>query len=164
MKIERSDEQTVSIGPLDLLCCELLHQIRVSAAPGESKAARARLFPSPSGGQDRGLDRDWRDYIESDLAHLFESHLEVIDRDLEDFPGDQPESEGYTLHVPVKNLEAWIHGLNQARLALTARYNFTEDDMNGRIPSDGDVRALTLFQVHFYGLLQECFLRVLGAD
>jgi hypothetical protein len=29
---------------------------------------------------------------------------------------------------------------------------------------DGGVRALTLFQIHFYGLLQECFLRVLEAD
>jgi hypothetical protein len=164
MKIERSDEQTVSIGPLDLLCCELLHQIRVSAEPGESEAARARLFPSPSGGEDRRLDRDWQEYIEPDLAHLFESHLDVIDGDLEKFPGDQPEAEGYTLHIPMKNLDAWIHGLNQARLSLSARHNFTEDEMNGRIPDDGDVRALTLFQVHFYALLQECFLRVLGSD
>ena len=28
----------------------------------------------------------------------------------------------------------------------------------------GDVRALALFQVWFYGILEECFLRILDAD
>jgi hypothetical protein len=61
----------------------------------------------------------------------------------------------------VKHLEAWIHALNQARLALSARFGFTERDMEDAIPIEGDQRALALFQVHFYGFLQECFLRQL---
>jgi hypothetical protein len=38
MRIERLNDSIVAIGPLDLLSCELLQQIRVSAEPGNSRA------------------------------------------------------------------------------------------------------------------------------
>ena len=65
------------------------------------------------------------------------------------------------LRIPVKNLEAWIHTLNQARLAIAARYDFSERDMDKRMSLDGGARSLALFQIHFYGVLQECFLQQL---
>ena len=105
----------------------------------------------------------WRNYVEPGLRELFQSSLEIIANDLADFPGALPE-EDYTLSLPLTHLEPWVHGLNQARLALAARYSFTEEEMEGRMPLDGDTRAFALFQVHFYGFLQECFLRELGDD
>ena len=59
----------------------------------------------------------------------------------------------------MKNLDAWIHTLNQARLAISTRYDFTEEDMEKRVSLGGDARGLALFQVHFYGFVQECFLQ-----
>ena len=157
MLIERLDEQTVALRDLDLLCCELLHQIAVSAEPGDSTAARARLFSSPSGGREPELDADWKEYVEPGLAHLFRSALGVVQEDLRDFPPAEP-ADDYTLHIPVKHLESWIHALNQARLAITARYDFTEREMEGKVPLAGDTRAFALFHVYFYGILQEWFL------
>jgi hypothetical protein len=61
----------------------------------------------------------------------------------------------------VKHLEAWIHALNQARLALAARHEFAERELEREVPTEGGERALALFQIHFYGLLQEFFLRQL---
>ena len=61
----------------------------------------------------------------------------------------------------MKHLEAWIHALNQARLALAARHDFSERELEREIPAEGDDRAFALFQIHFYGLLQEFFLRQL---
>jgi hypothetical protein len=166
VKITRLDEQTISVGPLDLFCTELLHQIHLCADPEarDNEAARARLFPSPTRGADQEFDQDWRDYVEPGLAELFASNLDIIQKDLANFPPARPAADHHTLHLPIKHLEAWIHGLNQARLALAARYDFSEKEMEAEIPPNGDMRSLALFQVHFYGWLEECFLRVLGDD
>ena len=164
MKVTRLDEQTVAIGPLDLFCTELLHQIHLGANLDDSPAARERLFPKPTAGADAQLDSEWRDYVEPELAELFAASIETIDTDIEDFPPARPAADHHTLHLPIKHLEAWIHGLNQARLAIAARNHFTEHDIDGPVPVDGDERALALFQVHFYGWLQECFLRMLRED
>lgn len=164
MRIARVDEHTISIGPLDLFCTELLHQIHLCASAGDDPAVRERLFPSPTGGKNAEIDHEWEEYVTAGLEELFTSNLEVIEKDLVGFPPAKPAGDHYTLHIPVKHLEAWIHGLNQARLALAARYDFDEEDMDGPIPAEGDSRALALFQVHFYGLLQECFLRVLEEE
>lgn len=161
MKVTRIDEQTLAIGPLDLFCTELLHQIHLCANPDGSPEVRARLYPSPSGGRDAEMDEEWSEYVEPDLADLFATSIEVIQKDIADFPPARPAADHHTLHLPIKNLEAWVHGLNQARLALAARYGFTEKEMDGPIPTDGDMNSLALFQVHFYGWLQECFLRML---
>ena len=157
MLIERLDEQTVALRDLDLLCCELLHQIAISAEPGDSEAARARLFSSPSGGREPELDAAWKEYVEPGLAQLFRSALDVVRGDLQDFPAADP-AEDYSLLIPVKHLESWIHALNQARLAITARYDFTDQEMEDKVPLEGDGRAFALFQVFFYGVLQEWFL------
>ena len=158
MLITRLDRNTVALSQLDRLCCELLQQIVSSAEPGDSEAARARLFSTPTGGREPEADRDWHEYVEPDLARLFQGALEIVQADLANFP---PESrrQSPTLRIPVKNLEAWVHALNQARLAIAARHDFTERDMDARQPLVGDARARALFQVHFYGFLQECFLR-----
>lgn len=158
MLIRRLNHHTVEISGIDLLCCELFQQIVVSAQVDDHPAARERLYSSPTGGREPSFDEDWKNYVEPDLRDLFHTAQEVVAGDLEKFPPDRP-ADTYTLHLPVKNLEAWIHALNQARIALSARYEFTERDMETPLPLDGDHRALALFQVHLYGFMQECFLR-----
>lgn len=149
---------------MDLFCAELLHQIRLSATVEEDSAVQDRFFPSPSAGKDPEFDEEWSEYVGSELAELFESHLATIDGDLADFPPTSTVSGEHTLHLPIKHLEAWVHGLNQARLAIATRYGFEEKDMEKDLAADGDVRSLALFQVHFYGWMQECFLRILGDE
>jgi hypothetical protein len=161
MRIERINPKTVSIGPLDLLYCEFLHEIRIAADPGENDAARQRLFPSPTNGGLPELDKDWLEYVEPELNDWFASCLQVVERDLKGFPGDHPDPFSSTLRIPFDHLDAWIHALNQARITLGIRYNFTEADMNEEIPIEGQERSLALFQEHFYGVLMECFLRIL---
>jgi hypothetical protein len=160
MRIRRRDEKTVELGGLDLLCCELLRQIVVSAQVDDFPAARERLYSSPTHGREPELDQDWKKYVEPDLRDMFRSAQEVVRAALENFPPDKA-ADSYTLRIPVANLEAWIHALNQARLALSARYNLTEHEMEDAIPIADNQRALALFQVHFYSLLQDCFLRQL---
>ena len=164
MQITRPDEKTVLLSRLDALLSELLRRVPQSADPGDSAAARERLFSAPThDGQEEELLSDWRDYIEPELAKLFLSSLEVIERDLKKLRIDKATGEA-TLSLAASHLDAWIHGLNQARLALSARYDFTDEDMERSLPLGGDPRALALLQVRFYGILQELFLRELEGD
>jgi hypothetical protein len=164
VQITRPDEKTVLLSRLDALLSELLRRVPQSADPGDNAAARERLFSAPTHDRkEKEFLSDWSDYIEPELAKLFLSSLEVIERDLKRLRIDKVTGEA-TLSLAASHLEAWIHGLNQARLALSARYDFTDEDMDRSLPIGGDPRALALLQVRFYGILQELFLRELEGD
>ncbi len=150
------DNQTVALTELDLFCCELLHQI-VSSASSEDPAVEERLFSSPTGGRDGSFEKDWREYVEPDLRRIFQTHLEVVAGDLENFPPEEAQGD-CTLHIPFTHLEAWIHSLNQARLALVAEHNITGRElMRARIRT-GDRRSIALAQLRFYEFILAYFL------
>jgi hypothetical protein len=160
MKIHRLDARTVALEEIDGMILELLRQIPASADPSGSAAAAERLYPSLTGGRDPEADEDWREYVEPDLRELFLDAVSVVQEDLSQLAAEDSDG-AHSLRVPVKHLEAWIHALKQARLALAARHGFTERELEREIPSEGGASALALFQIHFYGLLQEFFLRQL---
>ena len=160
MKIQRLDAKTIALEEIDGLIAELLRQIPASADPTGSDAATQRLYPSPTGGREPEADADWCEYVEPGLRELFMDAVTVVREDLKGFPAKKRATQ-HTLQLPVKHLEAWIHALNQARLALAARHDFAERELEHEYPAEGGVRAFALFQIHFYGLLQEFFLRQL---
>ena len=164
MQITRPDEKTVLLSHLDALLSELLRQVPQSADPGDNAAARARLFSLPTHDKAEGeMLEDWREYVEPELAKLFLSSIEIIQADLKKLRVDQMSGDA-TLSISAAHLDNWVHGLNQARLALSARHDFTEEDMERSLPISGDPRALALLQIRFYGILQELFLRELEPD
>jgi hypothetical protein len=56
--------------------------------------------------------------------------------------------------------DAWLNALNQARLAIAAIYQFSDNELCDHYRSPlGSRRDLSLFQVNFYGFLQEFILR-----
>jgi hypothetical protein len=55
-----------------------------------------------------------------------------------------------------------LSALNQARLVIAAKCNFTDGELCDHYRSPiGSRRDLSLFQVNFYGFLQEFILREL---
>lgn len=140
---------------------ELLRQIPVSADPGDSESAQARLFSKPS--NDADINGDWESYVHPELAHVFASANETVTRDIA--TAEEAETDGekeYALRIPAAHFDAWLSSLNQARLALAARHGFTEADLDhDNLASVSTARELSLFQIHFYGFLQECILREL---
>ena len=160
MHILRLNRDTMELGEMDFLCCEMLQQIIPSANADDDPAVHRRLYSSPSGSREPEFDQDWKNYVEPDLRNLFRSSQEIVEGDLQGFAPAEDTGDN-ALRIPVKNLEAWIHTLNQARLAIAARYDFSERDMDKRMSLDGGARSLALFQIHFYGVLQECFLQQL---
>jgi hypothetical protein len=164
VQISRVDEHTLQISQLDPLLRELLQRIVASADPTGSAAAEERLFSKPSEDPEESeFFEDWQEYVEPELRHIFQSALEVIDRDLTNLREESPD-QGSELTIPLNHLESWIHGLNQARLTLSARHAFSEEDMERILPLAGDPHSLALLQVRFYGILQELFLQELDVE
>jgi hypothetical protein len=146
---------------LDLFFVELLRQIPVSAEPGDSDAARTRLYPPAARGPGAApANEEWRTYVHPELKRLFTTATDVVREDLEAFEQGGETNDDWAFEIPAPHFDQWLNVLNQARLSLSARFDFEEKEMNQNGPRTIEtVRDLSLFQVHFYGFVQECILQ-----
>src|SRR5688572_3110751 len=117
MQLRLLDGDDILVEQIGSVVLRMLCSIAVSAnvAPGSKGAAR--LFSSPTRGVHPDFDEDWKEFVQPDLRVLFQSCLEVIADDLRALApaGGLPP---YSLRIPAPHLRSWIHGLNQARLAI----------------------------------------------
>ena len=155
MEIQSSDEGWV-FSEMDPFIAELFRILPASAAPDDD-ASRKRIFSAPTRGRDAAaanLNRDWSEYVEPELRELFKTHVDIVAADLALMKGEE---ESLTLRIPAKNARAWIHTLNQARLALGARHGVTEDDIEDRQPKNA-AEGFALMQIDFYGTILSLLL------
>lgn len=164
MEISRPDEKTVVIRRIDAFSAALLRQIPIMADPGEDPAVQGRFFSNPADESEAKLNEEWKTYVEPELRHLFQSANETVAADLSGIAKETEDGDGsLSLTIPVKHLDQWLNSLNQARLALAARNGFTEADLDAETPRlINSPRELCLLQIHFYGFLQEVFVREIG--
>jgi hypothetical protein len=161
MEIRRRKNQ-IEVSELDPFLAELLRQIPASANPDGAPAAEQRIFSSPSNATDPQLCAEWKMYVEPELRRLFQTATQTVASDLEQLNGNEQGLANRTLRIPSKHTDAWLNALNQARLVIAAKNNFTETELNDHCHSPiGSRRDLSLFQVNFYGFLQEFILREL---
>jgi Domain of unknown function (DUF2017) len=159
MEIRRRKDQ-IELCELDPFLAELLRQIPASAKPGGVPAAEQRLFSSPTIEKESEAGCEWKLYVEPELRRLFQTATETVAGDLEQLNGNEKSLANRTLRIPSKHADAWLSALNQARLVIAAKNNFTESELNDHCHSPiGSRRDLSLFQVNFYGFLQEFILR-----
>ena len=150
----------IEISELDPFLSELLRQIPASANPEGAPAAEERIFSPPANGLETELCAEWKVYVEPELRRLFQTATETVASDLEQLNGNEKILANCTLRIPAKHADAWLSALNQARLVIAAKNNFTETELNDHCHSPiGSRRDLSLFQVNFYGFLQEFILR-----
>ena len=138
---------------MELLIVELLRGLPACADP-DDEASRRRIFSTPTAGADAKADREWREEVEPELRELFQSHLKVVATDI---AAISQKGDASTLAIPAKNARAWIHTLNQARLALGARHGVTDGDTAGRRRPRGP-KAFAMMQIDFYGMLLSALL------
>jgi Domain of unknown function (DUF2017) len=147
--IIRFDEDSAHIEALDPFCTEMFRRLPECAATDDD-ATSARIFPSLTGGADRDADSDWKDVVEPGLRELFESHVDVVRRDV---AAIRTGKDGEEISFPLDHGRAWMHTLNQARLALGARHDVTEEDMQGRRGSEDGDKAFAVMQIEFFGIV-----------
>jgi len=159
MEIRRRNDK-IELSELDPFLAELLRQIPTSADPSGALAAEQRLFSSPTNGKETEFRSEWKMYVEPELRRLFQTATQTVATDLEQLNGNEKSLANRTLCIPAKHADAWLSALNQARLVIAAKNNFTETELNDHFRSPiGSRRDLSLFQVNFYGFLQEFILR-----
>lgn len=153
-------EGDLEISELDPFLAELLRQIPTSAAVEKDSPAQARLLSAPIDKSESEFCKEWKLYVEPELRRLFQSATETVASDLEQLCGDEKTFANRTLRIPAKHADAWLNALNQARLAIAAKNNFSDGELcdHDRSPI-GSRRDLSLFQINFYGFLQELILR-----
>ena len=162
MEICRHGDQ-LELSELDPFLAELLRQIPASANPEGVAAAETRIFSSPADPGRTEQCREWKLYVEPELRRLFRSATETVAADLEQLNGKEKPFANRTLRIPTEHADAWLNALNQARLVLAAKHQFSESELCDHYRSPvGSRRALSLFQINFYGFLQEFILRELG--
>ena len=162
MEIRRNGD-ALEITELDPFLAELLRQVPDSTKPEEDdEAAKARLFSLPAEESETELCSEWKLYVEPELQRLFRTATETVSADLRQLNGKAKPFANCTLRIPKKHAEAWLSALNQARLVIAAKYGFTEAELSDHYRSPiGSRRDLGLFQVNFYGFLQEFILQEL---
>lgn len=155
---------------LESFVVHLLRQIPESADPGDDRLANARLFSAPTRKPDAKLQHDWNQYVQPELRTLFESARETVSADLSrmkpeiasgsmELAANEGGEPTFRLVIPARHFDAWLNALNQARLAIAARYHLDESDMTNPSPLPfANERDHRLFQVDFYGYLQERIL------
>ena len=159
MEIRRRKNQ-IEMAELDPFLAELLRQIPGCANPDGAPAAEERIFSLPANGSETELCAEWKMYVEPELRRLFQTATQTVAADLEQLNGNEKNLANRTLRIPAKHADAWLNALNQARLVIAAKNNFTETELNDHLHSPiGSRRDLSLFQVNFYGFLQEFILR-----
>ena len=158
MEICRQNE-ALEIRELDPFLAELLRQIPESAQPKDSPAAQERLFSAPATSEEKVLCAEWKLYVVPELRRLFQSATETVRQDLQQLHCTSKPFANCTLRIPMVHADAWLNALNQARLAIAATYQFSDHELCDYRSPLGSRRDLSLFQVNFYGFLQELILR-----
>jgi Domain of unknown function (DUF2017) len=158
MEICRQNE-ALEIRELDPFLAELLRQIPESAQPKDSPAAQERLFSPPARPEEKVLRAEWKLYVVPELRRLFQSATETVRQDLQQLHCTSKPFANCTLRIPMAHADAWLNALNQARLAIAATYQFSDHELCDYRSPLGSRRDLSLFQVNFYGFLQELILR-----
>lgn len=163
MEIRRHAEE-IEISELDPFLAELLRQIPESTNPEGTAAAEERLFSLPANPAEETICAEWKLYVEPELRRLFRSATETVGQDLKMLNGSTKPFANCTLRIPTRNAEAWLNALNQARLVIASKYAFTDGELCDHYRSPiGSRRDLGLFQVNFYGFLQEFILQEMRA-
>jgi len=155
----------LEISEIDPFLAELLRQIPTSTNPESVPAAEERLYSPPAGPNEKELRAEWKIYVEPELRRLFRTATETVESDLRQLAENEKPFANSALRIPHEHSEAWLNALNQARLAIAAKYDFTEAELCDHYRSPiGSRRDLSLFQVNFYGFLQEFILREMECE
>lgn len=162
MEITRSKDG-IEISEIDPFLAELLRQIPSSTNPEGASLAEQRLFSHPAGTDEKEIRDEWKLYVEPELRRLFRTATETVTADLEQLGGEDKPFADRTLRIPADHGDAWLNTLNQARLVIAAKNEFSDSELCDHYRSPiGSRRDLSLFQINFYGFLQEFILRELS--
>jgi hypothetical protein len=160
MLIRRLNGDTIEFTDVEAIEADLLRQIPVLCQTQGDSGAESRLFSNPAGPSEPQFLRDWEEYVRPELRHLFVSARNTVEKDLETIE-DRP---GYPSRLVFLcgHGEAWLNALNQARLILANKFEFSDEELSlHEVPHSFSRRDLVLLQINFYAAIQERIIEAL---
>ncbi|MFZ4780307.1 MAG: DUF2017 family protein [Terrimicrobiaceae bacterium] len=155
MTLSATDEGALALEEIPPFLFQLLKEVPDRGASDDPRV-ESRFYPAP--GQDELLVEDWKSLIQPELYELFLSAREVVQTDL---ATASEESGTFAMEIPKNHMDSWLSALNQARLAIAGENQFEEKDMAEDLaPDPSDTRSLALFEISFFGFLQECLVKM----
>jgi Domain of unknown function (DUF2017) len=146
-RIERIEAELLKQVPL---CCEF---------EGNSKV-ESRIFPVPAARTEEEFLKDWNVFVRPELRSLFLSAKQVVESDLTTLKTKLGVLGRFL--VPLDHGEPWLNTLNQARLVLATKFEFTEAELSTfDLPRTFSERELVLHQINFYAAIQERLIEIL---
>ena len=128
MQLFSNDDGTWQIQDMGEIEFLMLSKLKEAVDPGDSQAAKDRLYPSPLGRPAMADDEDeiiedWESLIHPDLESQFKKSVDVVLADLDRIERERVDGEvEYFLVVPKKHADDWVSALNQARLILHEKH------------------------------------------
>jgi hypothetical protein len=167
MLIQRLTEDSIGFTDIEPIEADLLRQIpTLCDMPGDSRVA-SRLFSKPADSSEVQFLSDWEEYVRPELRHVFVSARETVEKDL----GAMEERPGHPSRLVIlcAHGEAWLNTLNQARIILANKFEFSDEELSlHEVPRSFSRRDLVLLQINFYAAIQERIIDALegcaGAD
>jgi hypothetical protein len=159
MLIFRSKKDLIEFAEVDFVEAEFLRQIPGLCDSSGDPKVEERFYSDPADPSETQLLNDWAEFVKPDLRHLFASARKLVENDLQKLT----QTELAHLSVPLKHGDAWLNTLNQARLNLATRYEFTDVELSSvEIPKLTSRRDLALHQINFYAAIQERIIDALN--
>lgn len=160
MRISRGKGERIDFSQIEPIEAELLKQIPAATQGEDDPKVKSRLYPDPGGSVETSLAADWEELVRPDLEHLFLSSRRAVEEDVAQI---KEKKRGFaTLSVPLAHADAWLNALNQARLVLATRHEFTEAELlQYEPPVIFSRRDLALLQINFYAAIQERLIEAL---
>jgi hypothetical protein len=160
MLIRKWKKKAIEFSRIERIEAELLRQVPACCQLDQGSNAESRIFPRPADATEPNFLQDWNEYVRPELQHLFLSAKETVEADL----GQLKMKLGHLgrFLVPMEHGEPWLNALNQARLILAAKYEFSEAELSALAsPKTFSQRELVLHQINFYAAIQERIIEIL---
>jgi hypothetical protein len=159
MVIRRQTEYGIEFTDIEPVEADLLRQIPAVCESGENARCEERLFSRPADASEAQFLSDWDEYVRPELRHLFLSAKNTVSADLARLASGTGKLG--RLVVPQAHADAWLNALNQARLILATKFNFTDRELSmHERPKWFSRRDMVLQQINFYAEIQERIIDV----
>lgn len=154
MQLEIGPEGEFTFRQLPPLYVEILERVP-EVLSSDDPRVRDRLHPDTYA--DPEEQRKWRALAGTELEHLFAGRREIIQKDLRSLAEDS--AGGLQLVVPRPHVQAWLAGLNAARLTLFILHDLSPDELEMQPGSLGEPeRDMALLQIYVMAFFQEMLL------
>ncbi|HEV3211277.1 MAG TPA: hypothetical protein VGY91_13530 [Chthoniobacterales bacterium] len=154
MLIHRLNEDSIEFADIEPIEADLLRQIPVLCDVRGDSRAESRLFSNPADSGEVQFLTDWEEYVRPELRHIFVSARATVEKDL----GTMVDRAGFPSRLVIlcAHGEAWLNALNQARLILATKFEFSDEELSlHEVPRSFSRRDLVLLQINFYAAIQE---------